>query len=241
MLQSLDVQLISVLCVLVHLVLDILLDHLLDCLNHRLVPQDVVLHPQPLLVIGFEGLLEEELFLHLIVVAVAHLSVVETVLEVKHLRRAEEMPLQQLELLDHVVRQRGLLLLPREVLVELLEYLAGGELQFLQHGQKLVVIADVHPEVEELDVIDGLAHLTLRVDVDHIEVIHIGRISHRIQKSERGELAISALAAKRAFIFSQCSSTMCWLSSSMYLLLEARTDFSRVLWRISASKMLMSR
>lgn len=159
--QPLDVQLVPVLRVLVHLVLDILLDHLLDCLHHRLVPEDVVLHPQPLLVVGLEGLLEEELLLHLLVVAVAHLRVVEPVLEVEHPRGAEEMPFQQLKLLYHVVGQRGLLLLPREVLVELLEYLAGGQLQFLQHWQELVVVTDVHPEVEELDVVYGLAHLAL--------------------------------------------------------------------------------
>lgn len=51
----------------------------------------------------------------------------------------------------------------------------------------------------------------------------------------------SAISLYFALSLSHCSSTMCWLSSSMYLLFEARTDLRSVLWRISASKMLMSR
>ena len=155
MLQPLDVQLVSVLCELVHLVLHILLDHFLDCLHHRLVLEDVVLHPQPLGIVGLQGLLEEELLVHLVVVPIADLSVVEVVLEVEDLGGGEELALEQFELFYHVVWQRcGFFLLLGEELVELFDHLAGGVLQFLEHGQELVVVSDVRLEVHELDGVD---------------------------------------------------------------------------------------
>ena len=51
----------------------------------------------------------------------------------------------------------------------------------------------------------------------------------------------SAISLYLALSLSHCSSTMCWLSSSIYLLFDARIGLRSALWRISASNMLMSR